>query len=76
MEVAPLLDRYGCFAAFLGGEEDQQATRALRRSESTGRPAGSSAWIASLEKSTGRQLLPGKPGRKPTSSLIAASAEK
>ena len=69
VEVAPLLGRYGDFAAFLGSEEDQQATRALRRGESTGRPAGSTAWLTELEAATGRALLPRKPGRKPTQSV-------
>ena len=62
--VAPLIERYGDFAAFLNGEEDRQATRALRRAESTGRPAGSGKWLLALERSTGRALLPRKPGRK------------
>jgi putative transposase len=62
--VAPLLERYGEFGALLGGEEDQPATRTLRRGESTGRPAGSPAWLAELERATGRTLLPQKPGRK------------
>lgn len=63
--VAPLAERLGDFAAFLGGAEDQQATRALRRAESTGRPVGSVAWLQGLERSTGRALRPRKPGRKP-----------
>jgi len=41
--VRPLLDRLGDFAAFLGGDEDQQASRALRTAETTGRPVGSAA---------------------------------
>jgi putative transposase len=41
VKVAPLLDRIGDFAAFLGSDEDQQATRALRMAETTGRPLGS-----------------------------------
>jgi putative transposase len=65
VEVAPLLERYGCFATFLGGEEDQQATRALRASEINGRPAGSLEWIAELEAVSGRSLAPRKRGRKP-----------
>ncbi|MBA2466736.1 MAG: transposase, partial [Sphingomonas sp.] len=56
-----MLDRYGEFGAFLGGEEDQQATCALRRSESTGRPAGSAEWLTELERSTGRTLMRRKP---------------
>ena len=64
VSVAPLIDRYGTFNDFLGGDEDLQATRMLRRSESTGRPAGSTAWLADLEQATGRTLRPRKPGRK------------
>lgn len=63
--VEPLIERLGDFGTFLGGEEDQQATRLLRRGESTGRPAGSADWLMELERSTGRPLLPRKPGRKP-----------
>jgi putative transposase len=63
--VAPLLERVGDFAAFLGGQEDQQATRALRMAETTGRPVGDAAWIEQLERRTGRQLAPRKRGPKP-----------
>lgn len=63
--VAPLLDRVGDFAAFLGTPEDQQATRALRMAETTGRPLGSAEWIARLEQATGRNLSRRKPGPKP-----------
>ena len=62
--VAPLLARVGDFAAFLGTAEDQQATRALRRSETTGRPVGSAAWVAELERTSGRVLAPKQAGRK------------
>lgn len=62
--VAPLLERVGDFASFLGTEADQQATRALRMAETTGRPLGSAAWIAALEERTGRTLAAQKRGRK------------
>jgi putative transposase len=65
VEVAPVLERYGDFAAFLGGEEDQQSTRALRASEINGRPVGSAAWLAELETRSGRSLAPKKRGPKP-----------
>ena len=71
VSVAPLIERLGDFGAFLGGQEDQPATLTLRRSERTGRPAGSADWLVALERSTGRALLPRKPGRKP----IVAGAE-
>lgn len=63
--VAPLLERLGDFAAFLGAPEDQQATRALRRAETTGRPVGSAEWIAAMEMRSGRSLAPRRPSRKP-----------
>lgn len=65
VEVAPLLDRYGDFSTFLGGDEDQQATRALRRAETTGRPTGNDDWLRELEEKTGRVLAPRKRGPKP-----------
>ena len=64
VEVAPLLERVGDFAAFLGAQEDQQATRALRMAETTGRPLGQADWIARLEANTGRRLAAGKRGPK------------
>lgn len=64
VEVTPLLDRVGDFATFLGQDEDQQATRALRMAETTGRPVGSPSWLAALEARTGRTLAAQKRGRK------------
>jgi len=63
--VAPLLERVGDFALFLGTEEDQRGVRALRMAETTGRPLGSAAWIEQLERETGRTLARKKPGPKP-----------
>lgn len=63
--VAPLLERIGDFASFLGSSEDQQATRALRMAETTGRPVGGAEWVDQIERTTGRQLAPRKPGPKP-----------
>jgi putative transposase len=62
--VAPLLDRVGDFAAFLGTAEDQQATRALREAETSGRPLGGAEWIAALEAQSGRTLAARKRGPK------------
>jgi putative transposase len=62
--VAPLLDRVGDFAAFLGAAEDQQATRALRLADTSGRPLGAAEWVAALEARTGRTLAPRKRGPK------------
>lgn len=62
--VTPLLERVGDFATFLGTDEDQQASRALRMAETTGRPVGSPSWLEALEKRTGRTLAAQKRGRK------------
>ena len=65
VEVAPLLDRYGPIDAFLGTAEDEQATRALRMAETSGRPVGGEAWLNDLERLSGRTLQRRKPGPKP-----------
>ena len=62
--VAPVLERYGDFAAFLDQEENAAAFKRLRQSETTGRPLGSDPWIERLEKLTARQLKPKKRGPK------------
>lgn len=72
VEVSPLLKRLGDFAAFLGSAEDQQATRALRVAETTGRPVGNADWISALEARTGRSLAPAKRGPKPRAKAAEA----
>ena len=63
--VAPVVERCGDIAAFLGQqEENATAFRMLRQSETTGRPLGSDKWIEKLEKLTARQLKPQKRGPK------------
>ena len=64
--VAPVLERYGRFADFLHDPlADAEAWRALRMSETTGRPLGSGTWLEALEAQTGRKLKPQKRGPKP-----------
>lgn len=65
--VAPVLERYGSFADFLGQARDDDETgwRLLRMSETSGRPLGSEAWLDRLEAQTGRTLKPQKRGPKP-----------
>jgi len=71
VQVAPVLERYGRFRDFLGTEEnDAAAFRALRQSESTGRPLGSDDWIEQLENQTGRTLKAEKRGPKKIQSKI------
>ncbi len=65
--VGPLLARYGDFARLLEGDRDEEdsAWTALRKSESSGRPVGEAAWLAELERRTGRQLQAPPRGRPP-----------
>ena len=65
VDVGPVLERVDDFAAFLEAPEDEPATAALRRSRTTGRPAGSEDFTASLEDRLGRPLAPAKRGPKP-----------
>ncbi|WP_422345883.1 transposase [Parasphingorhabdus sp.] len=65
VRVAPVLERYGSFRKFMGTEEgDEAAFRALRQSETTGRPLGNDRWLKELEKQTGRTLTAQKRGPK------------
>jgi putative transposase len=65
VDTAPLLERYGDFARFLGqADVDQPEWRALRMSETSGRPLGSAQWLDELEARTGRVLKPQKRGPK------------
>ena len=45
--------------------DDAAAWRALRQSETSGRPVGGPGWIAMIEARTGRTLAPQKRGPKP-----------
>jgi len=63
--VAPVLERYGDFGAFLAQETEDDAFRRLRISETTGRPLGSDAWLDKLEQRTGKSLKPQKRDLKP-----------
>lgn len=79
VSVAPVLERYGQFDAFLdcsGGAEEADAWRKLRMAETSGRPLGGGAWIETLEARTGRTLRPQKRGPKPKGMVTAGEAEK
>ena len=64
-DTAPVLDRVPNFAALLASGEDQELSDALRRSESVGRPLGSSAFLDRVEAMLGRDPAPRKRGPKP-----------
>ena len=66
VKVAPVLERYGNFAAFLGdGSYDEKEFKRLRQSETTGRLLGDDAWLDGLEAMTGMNLKAQKRGPKP-----------
>ena len=63
--LAPVLERFAPFRAFLEEASDRDAVERLRAAESIGRPVGSKAFVARLEKLSGRTLRPAKRGPKP-----------
>lgn len=63
IDVAPVLERTGGFAAFLRGNADDDDASVIERGLSTGRPLGSREWLVAMEARTGLTLVPGKPGR-------------
>jgi putative transposase len=64
--VAPVLQRVGDLARFLGEPQDEAAVAAIRGARVTGRPVGSDDWLSGLEASTHRVLARKPPGRRPT----------
>ncbi len=65
VSVAPLLSRVESFADTLDLEPADSEFASLRAAEKTGRPLGSSSFVASLEEHLNRKLAPQRPGRKP-----------
>ena len=63
--LAPVSERFAPFRAFLEEPPDGDAVERLRAAESIGRPLGSKAFVARLEKRSGRTLRPAKRGPKP-----------
>jgi hypothetical protein len=56
---------YSELPAYLDEEGDAALVAALRRSRSSGRPAGAGEWQAQIEAKAGRALAPAKRGREP-----------
>lgn len=63
--LAPVKKRFRRFADLLAAEPDAEAFARLRAAESIGRPLGSDAFLARLERATKRRLKPQKRGPKP-----------
>ena len=65
VKVAAVIERYGAFRKFMENQEGDEAVfRALRQSETTGRPLGSDRWLEKLENQTSRKLKAQKRGPK------------
>lgn len=64
--------RYPDFAALLAAGEEAEASLRLRRAETIGRPVGDAAFLERLGRESGRDLAPGKRGRR-TRELSALS---
>jgi putative transposase len=67
--IEPALSRFPRFADLLEGDENEAATERLRRAESIGRPLGSTAFLARLEKRFARPLVAKKRGPKPAAAV-------
>ncbi len=67
VHVTPMLELVGALGsdwpAYLRQEIPAETLGRLGRCELTGRPAGSDSFVARLERTLGRRLRPGKPGR-------------
>lgn len=68
VRAKPLLERVRNWRAFLEEPLTDEEREAIRAHESTGRPLGSPAFVARLEKRLGRTLARQKPGPKPRKS--------
>jgi len=65
VSVEPMLSRVPDWPALLGRGLAEDEHAALQRGERTGRPLGSEAFVAALERDLDRPLARRKPGRKP-----------
>ena len=64
VRVKPLLDRVDDWKDFVRTHEDETEREALRQHERTGRPLGSDAFMAKVERIAGRPPRKQKPGPK------------
>ncbi len=65
VRVAPMLDMVNDWRAFLDSAMPEEQLRELQAHARTGRPLGDARFVGRLEKLVGRDLRPGRPGRKP-----------
>jgi putative transposase len=63
--VRPVLERIADFAGWIEHGVEDEKFAALRAAEGTGRPLGTSEFVADLERRLGRRIARRTPGRKP-----------
>ena len=64
-ETRAMLSRFPDMAALLKGRDRSLGEAVVRDDETIGRPRGNAAFLARLERRTGRSLAAAKPGPKP-----------
>ena len=64
-DVQPMCDRIGDWQRYLDEGASDGELEGIRRSATTGRPAGDASFLTRLEALTGRDLKKRKPGPKP-----------
>ncbi len=64
-DTAPMFSRFPDMKAMLKGGLPEGVEGIVRDDETIGRPRGDAAFLAKLERKTGRHLVPGKRGPKP-----------
>ena len=60
-----MIERFGNWAEYLSDIGDNKNTELIKQHTRTGRALGSSEFIRELEISTGEELAPKRPVRKP-----------
>lgn len=70
----PVLSRHPDFAELIAAGEDEALSQRLRRAVAIGRPVGGEAFIAGLERESGRSLKAAKRGSAPKAGVAKLGA--
>ena len=60
----------GEYAPGLAVDDDEATRDCIRKHSRSGRPLGDASFVARLAATTGRSLIPGRPGRRPTRDAV------
>src|SRR6266478_1600843 len=63
--LAPIKERFPCFADWLASDPEADLFARLRAAESIGRPLGDGRFLARIERLAARSVRPGRRGPKP-----------